>query len=134
MTPINKKLNTTKKTILLVEDEEDLREIYKTKFTIDGYRVITTDSGAKVVNLALRKRPDMILLDIILPGKDGFSVLSELKANIKIKDIPVIIFSNLGQDWEIKRGQDLGAVKFLTKANVTPKEVVKIAEGILEKR
>ncbi len=124
-------MSKTKKTILLVEDEKDLREIYKTKLMFDGYRVITADSGREAINLALRQKPSLILLDVILPQKDGFEVLKELKANSKTKDIPVVILSNLGQDWEIKKGEKLGATKFLTKANFTPKEVVKIIEDIL---
>ncbi len=121
-----------KKTILLVEDEDDLREIYKTKLRLEGYRVITAASGVEAIDLVMHQKPDLILLDVILPQKDGFTVLKELKSNTKTKDIPVIIFSNLGQDWEIKRGEELGAVKFLTKANFTPKEVVKVVEEILK--
>ncbi len=127
----NKKTPKTKKTILLVEDEQDLMEIYKTKFSLDGYRVVTADTGIKAIEMALRNNPDIILLDVILPGKDGFAVLEELKANDKTKKIPVIIFSNLGQDWEVKRGQSLGAVKFLTKSNVTPAEVAKVVGEVL---
>lgn len=111
----------------------DLREIYETKFKLDSYKVIFTDSGATGTELAIKKKPDLVLLDIILPYKNGFAVLEELKSNPKTKDIPVVILSNLGQDWEIKKGRDLGVVKFLTKANFTPKEVVKIVEDILGK-
>jgi len=127
----NKKSGKIKKTILLVEDEQDLREIYETKFNIDGYRVISADNGIKAIDLALHENPDIILLDVILPGKDGFAVLEELKANKKTNGIPVIIFSNLGQDWEVKRGQSLGAAEFLTKSNVTPAEVAGVVGKIL---
>lgn len=129
---MSSKTKKTKKTILLVEDEADLREIYEMKFKLGGYKVISTDSGAAGVDLAIHKKPDLVLLDIILPEKSGFEVLEELKRNLKTKDIPIVILSNLGQDWEIKKGKKLGAVKFLTKANVTPKEVVKIVEDILK--
>jgi len=132
MPPKNREKGQNKKIILLVEDEKDLQEIYKTKFIIDGYRVLTAESGLEAIDMALHKKPDLILLDVILPQKDGFSVLAELKSNPKTKDIPVIIFSNLGQDWEVKKGQELGAVKFLTKSNVTPADVVKIVEDILK--
>ena len=131
--PKIKNVTQTKKTILLVEDEEDLREIYKTKFSLEGYRVITAKSGTEAIDLAIHRKPDLILLDVILPQKDGFVVLEELKRNPKTKNIPVFILSNLGQDWEIKKGKELGAVKFLVKANVTPKEVIKIVKEILEK-
>ena len=122
------------KKILLVEDEEDLREIYRTKFNKDGYEVLVADSGVKAIDLAVQKRPDLILLDVILPDKDGFAVLEELKAKVETKEIPIIIFSNLGQDWEVKRGQELGAIKFLIKSNITPQEVVKVVEEVLKNR
>lgn len=127
----NKKTAKKKYTILLVEDEQDLREIYETKFNLDGYKVVTADTGVKAIEMALRSNPDIILLDVILPQKDGFAVLEELKSNDKTKKIPVIIFSNLGQDWEVKRGQSLGAVKFLTKSNVTPAEVARVVGEVL---
>lgn len=127
------KIKTPQKTIFLVEDEADLREIYETKFKLDGYRVISISSGANVTSEAIKKKPDLILLDIILPQKSGFEVLEELKKEPKTKDIPVVVLSNLGQDWEIKKGKELGAVKFLTKANFTPKEVVKIVKEVLAK-
>jgi DNA-binding response OmpR family regulator len=128
----SKKSEKVKKTILLVEDEADLREIYETKFKLDGYRVLSADTGAKAIDLALHENPQVILLDVILPGKDGFAVLAELKANEKTKNIPVIIFSNLGQDWEVKKGQSLGAAKFLTKSNVTPAEVARAVGEVLK--
>lgn len=127
----NTKSSNKKRTILLVEDEADLREIYETKFKLDGYHIISADTGSKAVDLAMHESPDIILLDVILPEKDGFTVLEELKSSDKTKNIPVIIFSNLGQDWEVKRGQSLGAVKFLTKSNVTPAEVAKVVRDVL---
>jgi DNA-binding response OmpR family regulator len=135
MEDMSSKTQKTKsnKTILLVEDEEDLREIYKTKFILDGYKVITAKSGLEAIDLALHQNPDLILLDVILPQKSGFDVLEELKSNPKTKNVPVVILSNLGQDWEVKKGVELGAVQFLTKANFTPKEVVKIVEDVFKK-
>jgi two-component system alkaline phosphatase synthesis response regulator PhoP len=123
-----------KKTILLVDDEENIREIYKTKLSRDGYRVITSDSGTKGAEMALKKRPDLILLDIVLPMKEGFSVLEDLKKNPKTRKIPVIIFSNLNQDYEEKMAKELGAEAYLVKTNVTPKEVVDALKDILGKK
>jgi two-component system alkaline phosphatase synthesis response regulator PhoP len=123
-----------KKTILIVDDEEEIREIYKTKLSRDGYRVIAADSGTKGAEMALEKRPDLILLDIVLPMKEGFSVLEDLKKNPKTKKIPVIIFSNLNQDYEEKMAKELGAEAYLVKTNVTPEEVVGAVENILDKK
>lgn len=130
---MSEKNRKRRKTILLVEDEKDLQEIYKTKLTLEGYKIITASSGTETIDLVSKQKPDLILLDVILPQKDGFAVLKELKSDPKTKDIPVIIFSNLGQDWEIQKGKELGAVRFLTKANFTPKEVVKVVKDILKK-
>lgn len=119
------------KTILIVDDEEDIREIYKTKLVRAGYGVIMADSGTGGVELAVKKIPDLILLDIVLPMKEGFAVLEELKKNSKTKNIPVIIFSNLNQDYEEKMAKELGAEAYFVKTNITPEEVVGAVENIL---
>jgi two-component system alkaline phosphatase synthesis response regulator PhoP len=119
--------------VLIIEDEEDMRDIYETKLAREGYDVVTADSGVKGLALAGEEQPKLILLDIVLPGKDGFSVLEELKANPKTKGIPVVIISNLNQDYEIKMAKDMGAEVYLTKADVTPDEVAENVRNILEK-
>ncbi len=73
---------------------------------------------------AKRLRPALILLDLIIPGKDGFEILAELKADPITKDIPVIILSNLSQEEDVKRTMDLGAAEYLVKANVPFQEVI----------
>lgn len=122
-----------KKTILLVEDEKEICDIYGTKLRKAGYTVITADSGTKGVKLALRKKPDLIFLDLILPIKEGFIVLEELKKNPKTKSIPIVILSNLDQDYEVKMAKNLGATEHLVKVETTPNDVVKIAKKILNK-
>jgi len=122
------------KTILLVEDEADVQDIYKTKLKKKGYKVITANSGTEGVDMALHKKPDLILLDLILPLKEGFTVLEELKRNPKTQPIPVAILSNLNEDYEIKMGKSLGADAYLTKTGTTPDEVVKAVEEILKRK
>lgn len=121
-----------KKKILLIEDEETLVDIYSTKLNLEGFEVIVARDGILGVNLALKHLPDLILLDIILPQRDGFDVLTKLKQNPQTKKIPVIIISNLGQEYEIKKGLSLGAVKFLTKTNYTPAQVVEEIKKVLK--
>jgi DNA-binding response OmpR family regulator len=113
-----------KGTVLIVEDEPALSDIYATKLTAEGYEVLTALDGAEGLNKAVNQLPSIILLDIVLPIKNGFDVLRDLKMNPKTSDIPVIILSNLGQSYEIKRGFNLGAIAFLTKANLLPTQVV----------
>jgi DNA-binding response OmpR family regulator len=123
----------TKKTILIIEDEKDVQDIYKTKFEKKGYKILLANSGAIGIDLAIHQTPDLILLDLVLPLKEGFAVLEELKNNPKTKNVPVVILSNLDQDYEIKMGKNLGAEAFLTKAETTPNEVVRVVEEILKR-
>jgi len=111
-------------TILLVEDEEMLANMYETKFIKEGYKVVKALDGETGVKLAGECQPDLILLDIIMPKMDGFTVLKKIKEMDNVKNAPVILLTNLGQDEDIKKGQQLGAAGYLIKANLTPQEVV----------
>lgn len=125
-------VNKSKKgTVLIVEDEPALADIYATKLKAEGYDIILATDGSEGLNMAVNNLPSVILLDIVLPVKNGFDVLRDLKMNPKTVDIPVIILSNLGQSYEIKRGLDLGAVAFLTKANLLPSQIVKEVNNAL---
>ncbi len=121
-----------KNTILLVEDDEFLAELYATKLTLEGYKVILATDGMKGLKLAKEKSPSLILLDILLPKLDGYQVLAELKKDSKAKDIPVVLLTNLSQRNEVKRGLDLGAVDYLIKAHFMPSEVVAKIKKYLE--
>ncbi len=110
--------------ILLIEDEEMLANMYEVKFGNEGFELHKAPDGAQGLELAKSVKPDFILLDIIMPKMDGFSVLKSLKGDSTTKDIPVILLTNLGQDEDIERGKQLGAVGYLVKANITPAEVV----------
>ena len=121
-----------KNTILLVEDDEFLAELYATKLTLEGYKVILATDGMKGLKLAKEKNPSLILLDILLPKLDGYQVLAQLKKDSKAKDIPVVLLTNLSQRNEVKRGLDLGAVDYLIKAHFMPSEVVAKIKKYLE--
>lgn len=112
------------KVILLIEDDSFLSNIYKTKFEMEGYKVITAMDGEAGLTFAKTKNPDLILLDILLPKMDGFTVLKEIKANDKSKNIPVILLTNLGQKDDVSKGLELGAVDYLIKAHFKPSETV----------
>ena len=122
-----------KNNIVLIEDEEMLANMYETKFKTEGYDIRKALDGESGLKLVEEDKPDLILLDIIMPKLDGFSVLKKLKASDKSKDIPVILLTNLGQDEDIKKGQSLGAVGYLVKANLTPAEVVAKVKDFLKK-
>lgn len=119
--------------ILLVEDDIFLANIYKTKFTMEGFEVIHADNGESAIVEANRKKPDIILLDILLPKKDGFAVLTELKKeNSEVKDISVILLTNLGQKDDVEKGLEMGAEDYLIKAHFKPSEVVEKVRKILK--
>ncbi len=114
-----------KKSILLVEDDEFLAELYATKLNLEGFEVSLAMDGEKGLKLAKEVMPDLILLDIILPKMDGFEVLKGIKADSATKNIPVILLTNLSQKDEVQKGLDLGAKDYLIKAHFMPSEVVK---------
>ena len=121
------------KNILLVEDDPFLLDIYTTKLKEENFNTIVATDGddclrkLRDVNL----RPDLILLDIVLPNLDGWEILKRLKTNDKLKDIKVVILSNLGQRGEVEKGINLGAEKYLIKAHFTPGEIVSEIKKIL---
>ena len=89
--------DTKKVHVLLVEDDTFLGNIYKTKFDMEGFKVSVAENGEEGLADAKKKKPDIILLDILLPKLDGFRVLEKLKADDELKNIPVILLTNLGQ-------------------------------------
>lgn len=120
------------KTILLVEDDEALVDMYLTKFKAEGLSHIFAKNGEDGLALAKKDLPALILLDIMMPKLDGFSVLAELKKDPKTKDIPVIILSNLGQDSDLTKGKELGAIDYVVKASMTPSQIVDKAKIYLK--
>jgi two-component system, response regulator len=113
------------KKILIIEDEKFSSEMYKIKFQQEGYEVATAGDGMEGYKLAQKFEPDLIFLDLVMPGMDGYQALDKLKSNEKTKGIKVYILSNLGQNEEIDRGIRGGADGYLVKANLTPTQLVK---------
>ncbi len=117
--------------VLVVEDDKFLREMISRKLDKEGYEVSQAIDGEMGETKAKEEKPDMILLDLILPGIDGFEVLERIKNDPEVKDIPVVILSNLGQKSEVERGLNLGAKDFLIKAHFTPGEIIKKIREII---
>ena len=120
-----------KKRILIIEDDSMLREMYVMKLEKSGYAISQAGEGSEGLALAKKQKPDIILLDIILPKIDGFAVLQEIKATTPLKDVPVVLLTNLGQESDRTRGEKLGAVDYIVKANVTPAQVEEKIKKIL---
>ena len=110
--------------ILLVEDDAFLVQVYKLKLEKAGFDVTYLENGEQVLSQAEKLKPDLILLDIILPVKDGFAVLEELKHHPATQKIPVLVLSALQMDEDIARGQALGAAEYLAKTNVSMDQVI----------
>ena len=120
--------------ILLIEDDTFLLNMYATKFELEGYEIISADDGEKALKAVGKEKPDIILLDILLPKMDGFEVLQELKKNEETKAVPVILLTNLSQRDDVEKGLALGAVDYLIKAHFMPTEVVEKIKKILSEK
>ena len=117
---------------LLVEDDQLILEMYKTRMVSEGWEVFTTDRGSEALKLAKEHKPDIILLDVILPETDGFSILKELKAESSTKNIPVIMLTNLGQESDQNRGKDMGVEGYFIKSQHTPADVITKIENLIK--
>lgn len=122
------------KKILLIEDDNFLVEMYKLRFEKEGFEMVIAMDGQEGIDAAKKEKPDLILLDMVLPRKDGYEVLEELKDDEETKDISVIILSNLGQNAEIKKGKEKGAEDYIIKASLTPAQLVeKVKQKLTDK-
>jgi two-component system alkaline phosphatase synthesis response regulator PhoP len=120
-----------KKKILLVEDDEFLSEILSGKLKEAGFEVNLANNAPEGLNLTKSIKFDLILLDLILPGMDGFEFLKIFKGEPNNSSAPVVVLSNLGQEEEIKRAKILGAEDFMIKAHHTTKEIIEKIKKIL---
>jgi DNA-binding response OmpR family regulator len=118
-------------TVVIVEDEKMLADMYATKFAMEGFDAQKANDGQAGFDLVKEEKPDIVLLDIIMPKIDGFGVLKMLKDEASLKKIPVILLTNLGQEEDIKKGKELGAADYFVKANHTPAEVVQKVKQVL---
>lgn len=123
-----------KRYIIVTEDDPLYANIYKMKLTKAGYEVEIAVNADEVLEKTRQRKPDLILLDLILPGKkDGFDVLKELKADEKLKDVKVVVVSNLSQEEDYKRASRLGADVYLFKVNMSIDDMVEKVKQILSK-
>lgn len=127
-----KKLNIK---VALVEDDPFLREICSKKLAKEGYTVYEAIDGQQALDTVKKVKPDIVLLDIILPAIDGFQILHELRQNADkaIASVPIIMLSNLGQDDDIKKAMEMGANDYLVKAHFTTEEIAEKIKKILGK-
>lgn len=120
------------KTILIVEDDLFLSNLLSTRFQRVGFRVVKAFDGDEALRSLRQYKPDLMLLDIIIPKKSGFEVLEEMKVDPTLKKIPVIIASNLGQDGDVERGKALGAIAYFIKAQISIDDIINRVKMFLE--
>lgn len=120
--------------VLIVEDDKFLRQLLVKKFTGNGFAVDEAIDGSDALALLRKQVPHVMLLDLILPGIDGFEVLRQMRSTPEFSKIPVIILSNLGQQEDIQKGKDLGAIDYLVKANFTPDEIINRVRQAVQER
>jgi DNA-binding response OmpR family regulator len=121
------------KKILFIEDEAALQKTFRDILEKEGYQMISALDGESGLRLAKSEKPDLILLDLILPKKDGFEVLKELKEDESTKGIPVIVLTNLEDIESVEKAIELGATTYLVKAQYTLEEVIQKVKKALEK-
>jgi len=119
------------KKILIIEDEIVLAEMYKEKLEKEGFEVFLASEIEEGIEIAKKERPDLILLDILLPRENGVSFLEKIKKE-EIKDIPIVAFSNYDDPATKKRAFELGVKEYLIKANYTPGEIVEKIKNYLK--
>lgn len=121
--------------IFLVEDNEDIREIYRLRFEVAGFMVVTSGDGLDFLTRVQEEKPDAVLLDLMLPEMDGFSVLKSVKENFDnsdLKKVPIIVWSNLSEDSDIRRALEGGATMYLRKSDYDGDDLVEKVKDILK--
>lgn len=116
---------------MIVEDDSFVMDIYKTKLSQEGFSVVEAENGAEALKKLKDVKPNLMLLDIIMPYMDGLEVLKKMKENEDTKDIPVILLTNLSQKEEVDKGVSLGAKDYLIKSHFTPSEVLEKIKSCL---
>lgn len=125
--------NHLAKKILIIEDDKFLRDLASSKLKREGFDTLSAQNANEGFGILTKTKADLILLDIILPGIDGFEVLRRLKSDNALKTIPVILLSNLGQEKDVERGLKLGAAEYIIKAHYTLDEIIEKIKNVLSR-
>lgn len=117
--------------IMVVEDDQSLREIYSIRLTAEGYEVVSAGDGEEALAIAVKERPDLVISDVMMPKISGFDMLDILRSTPETKDIKVIMMTALSSDDQRKRGENLGADKYLVKSQVGIEDVIATVHEVL---
>ena len=114
----------TRYKVLLVEDSKAVQQIYRNKLTLEQFQVTTADNGMEAIKVLSSEKPDIILLDLMMPVMDGYKVLQVVKTDPKLANIPVLVFSAKGQPEEVEKALNLGATGYIVKATTKINDVI----------
>jgi DNA-binding response OmpR family regulator len=117
--------------ILLVEDDQSLREIYSIRLTAEGFEIVSASDGEEALALAVKEKPDLILSDVMMPKISGFDMLDILRSTPETKDVRVIMMTALSSEDQRERGEKLGADRYLVKSQVGIEDVVNAVHDVL---
>jgi DNA-binding response OmpR family regulator len=117
--------------ILIIEDDQILQDSLGSYLAAEGFEVKCAGDGETGVQMALSEKPDLILLDIVLPKKDGYAVLTEIRASAETKNVPIVLLTNLGSISDVEKALELGATTYLVKADYKLEEVTAKIKQIL---
>lgn len=120
------------RTVLVVEDDVFLSQLLKNRLTKEGINVLSAKDGEEAIKILKSERPDLILLDLILPKKSGFDVLQEIQSDPMLQRAPTIIISNLGQSSDVVRGKSLGAIEYFVKAQTSIDDLISKIKDFLK--
>lgn len=121
-----------KKLVLAVEDDTFLAGVHRNKMAKEGFEIVVAGNGREALEFLKTKKPDIVLLDLIMPIMDGFETLKAIKENPETKDIKVVILSNLSQEEDKQRVMDMGALDYIVKANVSFREIIEKVKMYME--
>lgn len=119
------------KKLVIVEDDISLYNLYKTELEMKDYSVVHVPDGTAAVQVITEQKPNLVLLDLMLPGKNGLQILEELKAKPETKETRVIMLTNFGNDDNVSRALELGAEDYIMKYNIVPSELSEKVSSLL---
>jgi len=120
--------------VLIIEDDTPYRKVYTRKFEVAGYMVETAEDGVKGIEKARSFKPDIVLTDLMMPQMDGFQVLDTLKGDSNLKDIPVLVLTNLSTAEDSQKVLQKGAVGILVKSDTEPQVIVERVNELLDQK
>lgn len=117
--------------ILIVEDDAVLQKALSEYLSAEGFEVVCAGDGELGVQMTISEKPDLVLLDIVLPKKDGYGVLQDIRQNVEVKNTPIVLLTNLGSISDVEKALELGATTYLVKADYKLEEVTAKIKQIL---